>query len=381
MDALTKIAAARTRLIVDKPFLGALALRLPLVEAEASWCQSTWSNGKSLYYRRGYIDSLDVEQTQFAVSREALHCALLHFYRRGNRDQKLWESACDFAVNPLLIADGLKATQDVATSTEFDGMTAEEIYPLLQDNELQQPPSRNEANDDDSQHRQHAQNTQQQEAQNLSLNELEMLAAQWRQRLASAAQQAQQAGKLSAELARLVDFFLQPKLPWRSLLAQHLCSTARNDYSYTRPSSRRGDPAVFPGLRSEEIDLVVAVDTSGSIRDAEIGQFFSEINAIKGQVRARIVLLCCDAKIDDECPVYFEAWDEFKFEARLKGGGGTDFRPVFRWIEQQHMKPDTLVYFTDACGEFPEREPPYHTLWLVKGKQKVPFGVRIPLND
>jgi len=164
-------------------------------------------------------------------------------------------------------------------------------------------------------------------------------------------------------------------------LAQHLSPTARNDYSYTRPSIRRGDPAVFPGLHSEEIDLVVAVDTSGSIRESEIGQFFSEINAIKGQVRARIALLCCDADIDEESPVFFEAWDEFKFEGRVKGGGGTDFRPVFRWIDQQDMKPDTLVYFTDACGEFPEREPPYPTVWLVKGKEKVPFGVRIQLND
>jgi predicted metal-dependent peptidase len=204
---------------------------------------------------------------------------------------------------------------------------------------------------------------------------------QWRQRLASAAQQAMQSGKLSAELARVVDFFLQPRLPWRSLLAQHLSATARNDYSYTRPSSRRGDPAVFPGLRSEEIDLVIAVDTSGSIREEEIGQFFSEINAIKGQIRARIALLCCDAEIDDASPVYFEAWDEFDFDPSLKGGGGTDFRPVFRWVDRQDMKPDTLVYFTDACGEFPAEEPPYPTVWLVKGKQEVPFGARIQLND
>ncbi len=58
MDALSKRAGARTGLILDRPFLGALALRLPLVEAEASWCQSTWSNGESLYYNRAYIDSL-----------------------------------------------------------------------------------------------------------------------------------------------------------------------------------------------------------------------------------------------------------------------------------------------------------------------------------
>jgi len=372
MDVDTKMAAARTRLILDKPFLGALALSIPLVESEAGWCKTTWSNGKTLYYDHSYIDALDVEQTQFALSREAMHCALLHFYRRANRVKNLWESACDFAVNPLLIDDGLKPTPDTVYLSEFDGMTAEEIYPLLEDNQQEQE-EQNAGGEGESE--------QQRQAQNLSQNEKEMLAVQWRQRLASAAQQAMQAGKLSGHMARLVDAFLQPKLPWRSLLAQHLSATARNDYSYTRPSNRRGDPAVFPGLRSEEIDLVVAVDTSGSIRENEIEQFFSEINAIKGQIRARITLLCCDVEIDERSPVVFEAWDEFKFDTRVKGGGGTDFRPVFRWLDRQDMKPDTLVYFTDACGEFPDHEPAYPTLWLAKGKAKVPFGTRIQLND
>lgn len=389
MDASTKMAAARTRLILDKPFLGALALRLPLVEAEANWCQSTWSNGQSLFYNRAYIDALSVEQTQFALSREAMHCALLHFYRRGNRLRNLWENACDYAVNPLLIEDGLQPTPDTVSLPEFQGMTAEEIYPLLQDNEQQQEPSNGDSPDPDSGRQQEPStgedpgqsSEQQRNAQNLPQNEMERLSTQWQQRLAAAAQQALQAGKLSPEMARMVDLFLQPKLPWRSLLAQHLSATARNDYSYTRPTSRRGDPAVFPGLRSEEIDLVVAVDTSGSIRESEIGQFFSEINAIKGQIRARIALLCCDDEIGKQFPVFFEAWDEFKFEPEVKGGGGTDFRPVFDWIDQQDMKPDTLVYFTDASGKFPRFEPNYPTLWLVKGKAKVPFGARIQLND
>ena len=372
MDVATKMAAARTRLILDKPFLGSLALRLPLVEAASERCQSTWSDGKSLYYNRAYIESLDVEQTQFALSREALHCALLHFYRRANRVQSLWQSACDFAVNPLLIDDGLKATPDTVFLPEFRGMTAEEIYPLLQDNELHQQ-SRGQGGEQDP--------GQPPPGQPLKQSELEMLAVKWRQRLASAAQQAQQAGKLSAQMARVVDFFLQPKLPWRNLLAQHLSATARNDYSYTRPSSRRGDPAVFPGLRSEEVNLVIAVDTSGSIRAEEITQFLSEINAIKGQIRARITLLCCDASIGEGFPVFFEAWDEFRFEPRVSGGGGTDFRPVFHWIDRQDMSPDALVYFTDACGDFPEHEPGFPVLWLVKGKADVPFGARVQLND
>ena len=372
MDTETKMAAARTRLILDKPFFGALALRLPLVEAEQ--CSTARSDGKTLYYNRNYIDSLDVAETQFALSRESLHCALLHFYRRGSRDRQTWDRACDLAVNSILIRDGLQPTPDTEYRPEFDGMTAEEIYPLLLDDE-----SDSSKADSDDESEQKSESPQNEPA--LRPDEMEMLATQWQQRLAAAAQQAMHADKLSPELVRLVGFMLQPKLPWRSLLAQHLSATARNDYSYSRPSNRRGDPAVFPGLRSEEIDLVVAVDTSGSIREEEIEEFFSEINAIKGQIRARIALLCCDAEIAAESPVFFEPWDDFAFEPQLKGGGGTDFRPVFDWIDRQDVKPDSLVYFTDACGEFPEHEPTFPTLWLVKGGQEVPFGARIQLNE
>ena len=91
MDTITKMAAARTRLILDKPFFGALTLRLPLVEAAEDRCRTTWSDGKTLFYNRAYIDSLDIAETRFALSRESLHCALLHFYRRGNRDRETWD--------------------------------------------------------------------------------------------------------------------------------------------------------------------------------------------------------------------------------------------------------------------------------------------------
>ncbi len=62
------------------------------------------------------------------------------------------------------------------------------------------------------------------------------------------------------------------------------------------------------------------------------------------------------------------------------GGGGTAFAPVFEWIERSGQRPDSLVYFTDAEGEFPAQPPNYPVLWLVKGKAPVPWGRRIQLN-
>ena len=84
-DVETKLAAARTRLILDKPFLGALVLRLPAAAADPKWCPTTATDARRLYYNEEYVGALDLEQVQFVLAHEALHCALSHFARRGHR--------------------------------------------------------------------------------------------------------------------------------------------------------------------------------------------------------------------------------------------------------------------------------------------------------
>jgi hypothetical protein len=213
----------------------------------------------------------------------------------------------------------------------------------------------------------------------LTPDEQETLQVQWQQRMAGAAQQAMQAGKLGGELKRLIDHLLQPQLPWRMLLARYMNSLSRDDYSWSRPSRREGD-YIMPSLRSHQLDVVVAVDTSGSIHDAEMQEFIDEIDALKAQVRARVTLLPCDARLCPGAPFCFEPWEQFCRPRDFAGGGGTSFRPVFDWVREQGLRPDLLVYFTDADGVFPEREPDYPVVWLVKGRSGVPWGQRIQLN-
>lgn len=434
-----KLATARTRLIIDKPFLGALVLRLPMEQADPEWCKTTATDARKFYYNYDYIDCLSIEETQFMLSHEALHCALSHFARRQHRVTHKWDLACDYAINPLLEKDGLTPPPGTLRMLEYEGMTAEEIYPLIDDLDDQETldqhiyddsesdgennvaPSPNDDSDSDntqkdkqpSQGSGSQQSPEQQTGQSgsqsgqnnkdggnktqspqpqdknsqgaekpqpLTHQEKENLSVQWQQRMAGAAQQAMQAGKLDGEMARMVDFLLQPQLPWRNLVSRYLNAIARDDYSYTRPSTRRGDPAIYPSLRSAQLDIVVAVDTSGSISQNEISEFVSEIDALKGQMRARVTLIACDSDLAPGCPWVYEPWEDFSLPKSIKGGGGTRFVPVFDWANKQDKTPDILVYFTDAEGEFPKVEPAFDVLWLVKGKAKVPWGQRVQLN-
>lgn len=419
----TKLSSARTRLILDKPFLGALVLRLPMRVANGDWCPTTATDARAFYYNPRYIDDLTQEETQFMLAHEALHCALSHFARRQHRVKHRWDLACDYAINPLLIEDGLKPPPNALVMPMYKGMTAEEIYPLIDDNDqsetldthaydrdseggqgqqtgmnerdLQQQQRESQADDGDRGQGQAQSKGQDQrpseQAQQpagpeaadapppLTPDEQETLQVQWQQRMAGAAQQAMQAGRLGGELKRMIDHLLQPQLPWRMLLARYMNALSRHDYSWSRPSRREG-AHILPSLRSQHIDLVVALDTSGSIKDSEVQEFIDEIDALKAQIQAQVTLLPCDAALCPGAPFRFEPWERFQRPSNLKGGGGTDFRPVFDWIDHQGVQPDLLVYFTDAQGKFPAQEPPYPVLWLVKGRSEIPWGQRVQLN-
>jgi predicted metal-dependent peptidase len=62
------------------------------------------------------------------------------------------------------------------------------------------------------------------------------------------------------------------------------------------------------------------------------------------------------------------------------GGGGTDFAPVFEYVEQQGLAPQALVFLTDLYGPFPEREPHYPVIWVSTSSQVAPFGETIPVD-
>jgi predicted metal-dependent peptidase len=158
-----------------------------------------------------------------------------------------------------------------------------------------------------------------------------------------------------------------------------MTAAARDDYSYQRPSRREGD-AILPTLKSTQVDVIVVLDTSGSVTDLEMQEFVSEINAIKGQMRARLSLHACDAELCSNGPWVFEPWEDFNMPVDVYGRGGTSFKPIFERLEREGCRPDLLVYFTDADGDFPRTEPNYPVIWLVKGRGKVPWGQRIQLN-
>lgn len=394
-SAAAKLASARTRLMLERPFIGALVLHLPLVPSPR--VRSMATDARAVHYNPGYVGALSFAETQFLLAHEALHCALLHFARRGHRVRDRWDRACDYAVNQLLADDGLRPPDEALWNPAYRGMSAEAIYPLLTDEGRPtldehwfgggdaaartvgvSPPAAGEPLADAAFMAAHRDGFEELAARAPTAAAAD-LAEAWQERLAAAAVEAYESGRLGASWRSVLGDIAEPRLAWQALLERFVRAVARDDYSFARPARREGD-AILPGPSSAEIELVLALDTSGSIRLEDFRRFVEEIDALKGQVRARVTLLACDMRIAPGAPWRYEPWERIVLPDGLAGGGGTRFTPVFEWIEANGARPDALVYFTDALGEFPALEPPYPVLWLVQGNAGVPFGERVPLN-
>jgi len=173
------------------------------------------------------------------------------------------------------------------------------------------------------------------------------------------------------------DQLAPPKVRWQDKLAVVARSAVAGqrgmaDYTYSRPSRRYlgsakpGDP-VRPSLWAPRPRVAIWADTSGSIGPEELGTVLSESQGVVRAVGAEVEFGACGAVIHAVKQV--RSWKELP--ALLKGGGGTDFRPVFERLEQTppDRRPDVLIFATDGWGPAPDR-PPVGTkvIWLLVGR-------------
>jgi predicted metal-dependent peptidase len=133
ISASLRIQKARTALVLDHPFFGSLLFRLKDRSSLAVKTMAT--DGVSLLWNPEFVGTLNAATLAGTLAHEVMHPALHHHLRRSGRDPKRWNIACDYAINPLLIDAGLKLPEGVLVEDRFRGMSAEQIYNLLESEE------------------------------------------------------------------------------------------------------------------------------------------------------------------------------------------------------------------------------------------------------
>jgi predicted metal-dependent peptidase len=203
----------------------------------------------------------------------------------------------------------------------------------------------------------------------------ENIVKKWTDALARAVNLAKMQGKIPAGLDDVIEKILRPQLDWRQVLRQFITKTIIGDVDWSR-KDRRFKDVYLPQHREKIIEIVIAVDTSGSIGKNELERFFGEVNGIlQSNGKYKIWLIQCDADIQKVEVISYP----HKLPAdgiEIKGRGGTDFRPVFEYMRRNHLQMP-LIYFTDSYGTFPSFPPTFPILWVItdaKRKKDIPFG-------
>jgi predicted metal-dependent peptidase len=389
-----RIQKARTTLLLDHPFFGTLLFRLKGRETRSVETMAT--DGVSLFYNPDFVATLPAAELCGVLAHEVLHPALQHHVRRGNRSPVRWNKACDFAINPLVVDAGLSLPKGILLEDRFRGMSAERIYNLLAEEEdggHQQseggedsgPTSSNDSEDEDG-----ASNVPvtpggigqvldapaAEEADGKTGDEQ---ARDWQIAVEQAETLSKLAGKVPAGLDRSLEGAEEARVDWRELLRRSWSQTGVADYSWLRPSRRHIWQGLYlPGVIREGVgEVVIAVDCSGSVNARQLSLFEAEIQSILEGQRPELVRVLYFDTLVQKVDV-FQAGQPITLSP--VGGGGTDFRPCFDWIEENAVRPDKVVFLTDLYGTVPTERPAYDVIWASTGSREAPFGRLVPMQ-
>jgi predicted metal-dependent peptidase len=389
MDAGKRISQARIALMLDYPFYGHLALSLEPVENNNLEHHTMATDGRHLFYDKGFVDKLSLGEVMGVIAHEVIHCALLHIPRESGRQHTRWNYATDFATNelitlepqqkarvPISLPDGcLVPGGTLDPKGKFKGLYAEAIYELLPE----EPPANEVWVTIDSHDKWKDWGNGDQNGQNNQDGDGEedgpALDQQWREKVAQAATVARMAGKFPSQWELLVGELLQPKLDWKTILRDMITSAAKSDFRMSPPNKKhlwRG--FYMPSLMGEEINIAVYLDTSGSIGDDEIVEFLSEVKGICDTYDDyTIYLRGVDTKIHDK-------WTIRPFDPMpqvITGRGGTDFNEP---MQEALTLPGitAIVYMTDGYpnASWPD-EPPIPVIWVINTDVVPPWGSHI----
>ena len=198
-------------------------------------------------------------------------------------------------------------------------------------------------------------------------SELEKQKAKWKKVFAEASIYAKQQGNLPEGMQRLVDMVLNERVSWKHLLYKYITNELPFDYSWSFPSKRAIATGVYlPHMKKENLEVVVSIDTSGSVGQEELSEFLGEIiNIAKSFNNISMTLIVCDCEIKD---VYKVAnGDIAKIQdLKIRGGGGTSFTKPLDYIKENLPNTKFVIFFTDGYGDKVEKgDYPFSLVWAL----------------
>lgn len=422
-----RLMKSRLRLLCTNGFYGLLLMHMVLTIDEE--CETAATDGVRIYFGPDFLENLTDSQIDIVMMHEILHVALQHCSRSGDFEPEKFNIACDIVVNSLILesmggnrknihlgryGELMHETPDGKEGAKF---TAEEVYamlPAMNGKKSKKTPGSmagsggGEGNCDDDDNDDSNTKPSNQEGKGgkdggvdksgsgggtgqfdehkkwKNTADDNTLKEEWQKRIIDAAEAisirdpSDQRGLLPAFAKRIIKELRKPQTDWRSILnefvQEEIC-----DYSFSPPDRRFGDSDFFlPDFNEKDEtvkNILFMIDTSGSMSDDMITAAYSEVKGAIDQFNGKLegLLGFFDAAVIPPTP--FSDEDEFMV-IKPKGGGGTDFEIIFRYVAE-HMSdepPASIIILTDGYAPFPDENIAngIPVLWLLNNENVEP---------
>lgn len=399
---MKRLLLARMRILCSHGFFGLLLMHMKYSVDEG--CETAYTDAERIAFSPDFLDGLSDGELDFVLMHEILHVVLRHCMRSDPDDPELFNVAADIVVNSIIMDENNGDPRSITLSNygesihkapdgkEGNRYTAEEVFEMLKSASQCRRTKGGGKNGsgkggsgksgkgnqssgwDDHSHWVKA------DADG-SLRDV------WVKRFAEACEAisirdaSNQRGTLPKFAKRILEELTKPQTDWRQILCDFVQEEI-NDYSFSPPDRRFEDsPFFLPDFNEKDEtvkDILFMIDTSGSMSDKMITAAYSEIKGALEQFNGKLRgwLGFFDAAIIEPQP--FSDLEEFAV-IKPAGGGGTDFRIIFEYVEQ-HMReepPASIIILTDGYAPFPKEEVSkgIPVLWLLNNEDvKPPWG-------
>jgi len=355
-----EIGRAVVALIREEPFFGHLLSGINRkVSSETESAGVSFRNGRPLLLVNPdfFVNGLPIDgQRSAVIKHEVMHLVMDHAARfdAALMDQQIYDLAADLVINQLM-GEKWPLPPGAITLDSFDfelpaDQTLDWYYRTLWENREQVP---EELQPEHSDHDQWSEGDSSEGA--IGRHELAKAVSDAKQR--SGENFALLPEQIQDWVESLIDD-LQPSVDWRRVIRLFTEASRRTRVTNTlrRPSKRYG---TYPGIKVKRLHrLAVIIDTSGSVPQEALGEFFGEVRAIWRQ-GSEVMIIEADNQVR-------HTW-EYRGEppANTRGRGGTMFDPALKWVSEANPAFDAAIYFTDGKAGAPTVRPRCGVLWVL----------------
>lgn len=416
---LKALTAARISLITAAPHIGAASMYLDFQEdpdCTSNGLPTMATDGMHIFYHPDILQGGHISchrELVAVIAHETYHNMLLHTHvsrrgKPGERDMMIWNYACDYATNAILVDEGFTLGRDWLYRKEFHDLCAEEIYEKLAGMKDKAPGDLRafvgnarliDKHMDFAGGQSRAEKQDQKNTMAGSPGTRDDLGEEWKRRLIDAMTQKQidamhrendkQRGAMAGDLTEVINSIKRVRTSVVEKLSNHITRALTDKANWSRPNRRwlATTGQYWPSKINEHLNVGVFLDTSGSVTKEDAAFFLGILDDILSRLPVgKLRYMECDTRITKDLTLEREVY--FPEPNRtIRGRGGTDFRmPFARIAEDPGNQPDVVVYLTDGYGPFPEKEPPYPVLWVYNNKDRSnnpPWGdlTRFDRND